>query len=1495
MKVKDLVKFNRETFFEGAVQLNWVNTNIEQATKAGNSFIFHGADYHGINDNDIDNFNKDYALKDTISLLDDLTNSLYDNNHTKHNPFTLAIAGYGTGKSHLGVAITQLLREYYKTNSHPVLDKIKDVDIDISKSIETKLNNNNNNKPVLVVAIDGMGNFHLGQEISKLILQELNKHDLDLTPINELSPRFNTAEKFVNRNYEARKNEFNQLLDNKTKEDICELLLEHNEDVYSQVNIIFEKATGTIIPIDGQESVQELISVVVEEYCGEDGFFSNLLFIFDEFGRYLEYTADNPQLAGDAALQQLYQGVQDNKFKCHFFGLIQADLKAYFKRFRTQNLHQLERYIGRYDNANKVHLSTNLETIIANLIQKKENVSKFISDKKDWKGLHNRMQELIPDFSNNSVWRDYDLFKKIIVEGIWPLHPLTTWFLTKLDGVVQSRSAISFIEEEITKIENEGVDKKLPLIYPAEMCLGSMRAEIISSQQRAYSIVTENVEIILDKYQGRLNHEDKLLLMAIMLIHIMQIKQTSREELNIFIESLTGMSHLKIEKSIERLIDDYGTIEWNEDLAQYILIVDAASRGQFKRLIQNKLDTYNNLKFKEKFHLQIRELTGLEDVKPQFAEDNNISTQEEWRYKISFSLFENISQEIQKVFELFEKAITPFDNKGFIIYCYIPSDSSLNDVDSKIKTLINHNLKQKSINDAPIIVIPIIDINNEIIDNFKEWDIIENVFTNEEKGIYKRFIDEYKERYETKVSSSFTNSIKNINRYIYAVSRNIKGKRLKQICNSMFEIIYNKIIPFDFDGFNSTRSNGLKDCNYIIEQLIRGQLRDGLLKNWLTSQTKSVKNRFEQVLIKSWKSLPPNKNKLLETPKNKIIADIFKDFDLHLENSGNFKAADLYNSLLKAPYGMNTASASLLFAIYISRDIPQTSYSYKNNSIGGVELLELLYDKKKKNIFKYLILNDIEIIYIRADLETQWKNALNKCYDEKKHSQKITIFEIEIASLKKNNPIPETQLDLFKMVKDKYENAVFAINKFEKETDKISDDLEWGMKNNNVRKLSLAGINILKLKEKIIKDFIYWDNKDVALLEKMLNDMVISEINKCFEEWLKSQTCVNITLLGECKKKLIYHTFDNLKKLGLGKEAELVEKRFFEISKNVEFKQLHNDFIIKCKSFAEIIINKTLTVNTELKANINQGNEFTEFLDKKIIPQSKTDKDLPILSDNIKKKVREMGNLLSSRKKDLEHFFNVNINSEFDVLNAKEFVVQKQKLFIGTKDESDFKDMRLQLDLFENFINQTKAVSGNGNYVEIELGKITKNLLEQTDKIQESGDVEFILDSQEVSESLSNNIIDNLNKKSSEWIDIKKDFCDKEKLSLGDIDEFVNNQNIPNYLSNKDKEILESLIEKLELQKDEIQKSNNQKWLINCEEKLDNLSSFSEAQCKDFLSSLHKHPDNFSDEDYKKLNNIKMIIESKIDEININILYNRIIKLSDNMKDKLFALLDISK
>src|SRR6266446_5986872 len=317
MTVGDLVSFRNELFFEGAVQLRWLRERRERAREAATHFVFHGPRHHGVSQDEVEAGTSVYTLKDTATFLRNTVKALlHPHDDIHHNPFTLAVAGYGSGKSHLGVTIAELLSSPSSAVAAHIVEQVKAADKDIGEELHELLRAMD--KPVLVTALDGMSNFNLGNELTTAVIRQLRDAGMDLTPIQDLSPRFTYAEDFVCRNYTLRHGEFEATCVGLDVEQICGKLRERDEDIYAQVDTIYFQANGSHIPVEGSESVQDLINTVCDTYCGDQGVFAGFLILFDEFGRYLEYAVDKPLLAGDFALQQIFQGIQDNSTKSRF-------------------------------------------------------------------------------------------------------------------------------------------------------------------------------------------------------------------------------------------------------------------------------------------------------------------------------------------------------------------------------------------------------------------------------------------------------------------------------------------------------------------------------------------------------------------------------------------------------------------------------------------------------------------------------------------------------------------------------------------------------------------------------------------------------------------------------------------------------------------------------------------------------------------------------------------------------------------------------------------------------------------------------------------------------------------------------------------------------------------------------------------------------------------------------------------------------------------------
>ena len=103
MKVGDVVSFRKDLLFNGAVQISWFEKDRRRADKASKHYIFHGPDYHGVAQTD---YEDSHNLFDTAIFTWEILQPL--GGEASVEPFLLAIAGYGTGKSHLGLRASLL-------------------------------------------------------------------------------------------------------------------------------------------------------------------------------------------------------------------------------------------------------------------------------------------------------------------------------------------------------------------------------------------------------------------------------------------------------------------------------------------------------------------------------------------------------------------------------------------------------------------------------------------------------------------------------------------------------------------------------------------------------------------------------------------------------------------------------------------------------------------------------------------------------------------------------------------------------------------------------------------------------------------------------------------------------------------------------------------------------------------------------------------------------------------------------------------------------------------------------------------------------------------------------------------------------------------------------------------------------------------------------------------------------------------------------------------
>jgi len=299
-----------------------------------------------------------------------------------------------------------------------------------------------------------MQSFDLTAEITRQLIYTLKLNGIDTKPLDDLRPRFGQAANLINMSNTKVLRELRSVCDISTTKEILSKLEQQDEATYARVHDFFAAQGMPIRALSG-ESVRDVIDIAIREYCGKDKPYRSLLILFDEFGKYTEFATVRSQIAGSGTLQDLFEVIQANSNSTCFVGFIQFELNAYIQRVAPEYRNEILRYVTRYQAANRIYLSINLETLIASLLEKKqpEVLDKWFDDRQardESQTIMANLNKWFPQSNNHKLWKDIDQFHSVIRQGCYPLSPYATWVLFHLAAAgkhLQERSALSLLSD----------------------------------------------------------------------------------------------------------------------------------------------------------------------------------------------------------------------------------------------------------------------------------------------------------------------------------------------------------------------------------------------------------------------------------------------------------------------------------------------------------------------------------------------------------------------------------------------------------------------------------------------------------------------------------------------------------------------------------------------------------------------------------------------------------------------------------------------------------------------------------------------------------------------------------------------------------------------------------------------------------------------------------------------------------------------------------------
>lgn len=1152
MKVSDLLHFSKEKYYNGAVQTEWYYDK-NRLKDVAESYVFHGPKYYGVSKTDLSQKNRPI---DTATYTQIIADKLYRKSHG--NNFLMTVAGYGTGKSHLSVCLGALFsgnNESKEAITSNLCKADKNIGSYVS-SINTKKN--------LVIVLNGMNNFNLDAEVLRCARLSLAENGLDDSVLKKLTKSYDTAKHFVENAFDMLASEFQkEAVNANIRQSGAQLKqylvrnIESDTKVLTLVNKVYKDLNGDSLHWDYGISAGEILSTLNEELCGEGKTFNKILILFDEFGRYIEYTAANPIIAGDASFQQIFEAVQNAQGNIIFVGLIQKELKTY--TLCIDKASNFIRYIDRFKNSEEVYLSCNFETILANLIKKQDadafnRIVKSAFEK--YKVFHSKLYNAINRWDRNqikkSVWSNRNMYNNIILEGCYPLHPLTVWFLSNSTNMLQQRSAIAFASEMFESKSNEVIAGAwLPYVYPVDIIDSGLYYDMLSSEesgntQSQYCMLYRD---ILTKCRDKLTDAEIEVLKAILICNLSRFKFFNKDDAIQALYYCTNLDPEELDNALASLEEMHGVVGFDENNNLFDLIAEANGINEFKRVLNRYLIGTPKASIQECDEATLKSLNLDRPVETSFSQEHHIVSHE-WSFQKELIDIADLNEGYLR--GIIRQELSDLSGnvpRGTLIYAY--TTNSATHIERVKKLCVKLELSKH-----PMIIL-LVEDNAEEIKKALRMKAAINRFSSGDYQRFERFINSMIKEKNKRITTTFTQAVAQ-RQMINSDGLVHYQVRINVLCTERFNKLYSSAPPFAFDGFaNKTTTAAKKSLANICIKLFDRSLMNIQSYQALTQlEINRIKACLSVGVKTSWEVYDSSCNLVL--PKNKIILDIYDRVFSQLNDSQPVSFMDVFQVFLGSPYGMNENSIALLFICFIVFKGNEI-LTYYNREKLSVSVLSKKIFKDNKLQMKELRAVSLQInANADKDIITELCNKIlantfvENCKRLKQQLEESLFEDGALAQnqllLAKAQSINDDGIRLYKKIYDSLTNA--------------EEIVKAGKQNFVIHKFAKVFLYLLPTDSYIEEGlpFVYSDSykQKSEELRRTINKLLKNK----FDAELKKLNC---TIKQFGKLKSVYDKAANdFAKNGYKELAQKIRQRVDAIEKEIDAKQKYDTALVEC-------------------------------------------------------------------------------------------------------------------------------------------------------------------------------------------------------------------------------------------------------------------------------------------------------------------------------------------
>lgn len=1283
MQIKDIIEFRKDRFFEGAVQVDWFYNPPKSAMVAQN-FMFHGNKYFGTD-------NEDFSRKkqtDTVSLVEYFGEKLND---SSQNPLSLAIADYGTGKSHLAVTLAQLFsgEAYMPETYNRIISNIGKIDADAARKIKQLYDGRN-----FVLVINGMRDFNLHSEMLRAAKKSLNIYGLPDDCLQKLNRSLDTATRFLERNSD------NYVIFEKSAKELSCALTGNELVDYLKKNILVDDLAFQIVnkayaQINGQEiqwdegiSVTAILEMLVNEFCGLNGKFDHVVILFDEFGRYLEYASDAPSAqSGDSGLQQIFEAAQNYEGAIQVINFIQSDIKTYLQRVdQTKNI---SRYIGRFDASDKYYISSNLETVFANLISRKDEtafneyvVSWLNSHEEYWKSSFEKMNGWL---STKGVWKNYSSFRKLIVEGVYPLHPMSTFMLTQLSDYLQNRSSLTIVNEAINRIGNEKVTLKPLFIMPDELMKGDLYSEMLAAEQegRQQTLYCIRYDAVLKKVGDKLDSDSLKVLRANLVLRILKFKTQSYDDAIDALAFCSGLSVAEIKASLKWLEEEYAVLNFDEHAHCFDFSEDSNGAHDFKiekkrAISRTRID---NTIFDDN---RIKDFAGvLSPINTNFQIINKISTNE-WNYIQELYTVEAFNDDYASEYvNYWKNATSSAQPKGRVIWLYANKSTDhqyierASEITSKFKNM-------------PIIVMLLDDADDHLRQNLVEFMALDQM-SDETRAKYHRYFEADYSHIQDSIRESFSDLQKKRYRITEDGITQIET-RMGVYLTNIYKSIYPDAVPFSFDGLltknNTLGGKGVTNYCSIVRMLLSGTTSDDTIHYFNVE----VRNRIDSCLmssaVSSWKCI--SEQYVVIPPANSKARAVYDAISTELQNQMRLPCSRIFATFTMPPYGMCDEAVLMMLSVVCAN----LNYSIRfqcNEQIFNANIWKekaIINDKK----IDYQYIKQSEIIWVDANAVIGKYNHLFAEIEGNKDIKYVPELKQRLEVLVNEDELPEELKDRYnlsvKLLNDgetaqrKWDKFITEVNALQQ---KAEDALDIYNSLEALEKINAAPIN------DIFGQYSYTDEYS-DVLDNLRND-VVGYIDDNAVTYIKNFHCADITYIDKfathCRK--LEKKFDDN---GFRKYARILrdqcDNELTDIQKIKKRKELRDN----CNNYLNQSKIDRLTPYTLVCRLIDEGNGYLNLV--KSYPNA-LGQDTSKMISRLETRISELVKRKERVEKDIAYIWESvdRIDNKVDLESLLDDILTTLQSGLKSQDNKSLNDLLENLRSFNNDLSELMNRTGS--------------------------------------------------------------------------------------------------------------------------------------------------------------------------------------------------------